>query len=271
MNILIVDDNVPFVQECSERLFAQSWDVTAAYSAERAQTILLVRKFDVALVDLMLPPTYGREGLELLRILRKQHGDSKVLMMTQKDRGTTELAADAIRLGAHYFLDKSSPVFSDKLIAMINDATSQCRKRIFVSHGRNRTLRLELKDFLLSRVMLEAVVLQDLPSAGLTVVEKLEHAAQKCFFAIILMSRDDLQADGNLRARQNVIHELGFFQGKYGRENVVLLVERGVELFTNISGIIRIEFDADHFETVFESIRKEIEVALARLFPAHTS
>ena len=46
----------------------------------------------------------------------------------------------------------------------------------------------------------------------------------------------------DIRARQNVVHEIGFFQGKYGRSRVVLLAEQGVEIFTNISGIVRIDF-----------------------------
>jgi predicted nucleotide-binding protein len=210
----------------------------------------------------MLPPTYSREGIDLLTTLRQRHSDTKVLMMTQKERGTVELTADAMRLGAHYFLDKSSPVFHEKLVNMIHEASSELRRRIFLSHGHSEVLRLRLKDFLQSRLKLEAIVLQDLPSSGLTVVEKLERAAERCFFAIILMTRDDEQAGGSHRARQNVVHELGFFQGKYGRQNVVLLAERGVELFSNISGIIRLEFDPNHFEAVFDSLRQEIEVAM---------
>jgi predicted nucleotide-binding protein len=176
-----------------------------------------------------------------------------------------EPTADAMRLGAEYFLDKNSPVFSVKMIDMIHEAASTQKKRIFLSHGHNELLRLRLKDFLLTRLKLEALVLQDLPNSGLTVVEKLERTAERCFFAVILMTRDDDQADGNVRARQNVIHELGFLQGKYGRQNVVLLAERGVELFSNISGIIRLEFEAAYFDAVFDALRQEIEAALERL------
>jgi len=75
------------------------------------------------------------------------------------------------------------------------------------------------------------------------------------------MTKDDVQEDAGVRARQNVVHEIGFFQGKYGRQNVVLLAERGVEIFSNISGILRIEFDADHFEAVFDQLRLEIDAA----------
>jgi predicted nucleotide-binding protein len=72
------------------------------------------------------------------------------------------------------------------------------------------------------------------------------------------MTGDDELRDGGVRARQNVIHELGFFQGRYGRDKVILLVEEGVELFSNISGIIYIRFDPNNFGATFESLRLEI-------------
>ncbi len=63
-----------------------------------------------------------------------------------------------------------------------------------------------------------------------------------------------------MRARQNVVHELGFFQGKYGRDKVILLVEEGLELFSNISGIVYSRFESNNFSAAFESLRLEIAV-----------
>lgn len=57
----------------------------------------------------------------------------------------------------------------------------------------------------------------------------------------------------------NVIQEVGFFQGKYGRNKVILLCEKGVDLFSDISGIMRIDFEANHFEAAYDSIRRELE------------
>src|ERR1035437_2115799 len=102
----------------------------------------------------------------------------------------------------------------------------------------------------------------DSGSRGLTIVEKLERVSEECWFAVILMTKDDEQKDGGVRVRQNVVHEIGFFQGKYGRKNVVLLAERGVEVFSNISGIVRIDFEPNHFGEAFEDLRREIEAAL---------
>jgi CheY-like chemotaxis protein len=215
MTVLLVDDDKYLVQRLSQLLFERSWDVRIAFSGAEAESLIQTQCFDIALIDLLLPPDYAREGLELLRAIRRRYGaESIVLMMTQKDTRTTEIAADAMRLGAHYFLDKTSPIFEEKLITMMDEAVAAKRLRVFFSHGHNELLLLRLKNFLATSLKLDTVVLKELPSRGLTVVEKLERASEKCSFAIILLSRDDEQHDGALRARQNVIHELGFFQGK---------------------------------------------------------
>ena len=104
-----------------------------------------------------------------------------------------------------------------------------------------------------------AVVLAEQPDLGLTIVEKLEHYGRACQFALILLTGDDETASGGLRARQNVIHELGYFHGILGRKRVLLLKEAGVELFSNISGLIYKEFPPGSLESVFEDIRLAVK------------
>ncbi len=159
-------------------------------------------------------------------------------MITKKNRGrgVVEISAEAMKLGANYFLDKNLTTFFPKLEVKMVEILRTKRANVFLSHGHNELLKLKLKDFLRAKLGKMPIILSEEPSRGLTVVEKLERVSEICCFAVILITRDDQQNNGGLRARQNVIHEIGFFQGKYGRKNVVLLAERGVELFTNISG-----------------------------------
>ena len=68
-------------------------------------------------------------------------------------------------------------------------------------------------------------------------------------FAIVLVTPDDegrLRGDGvlNARARQNVIWEWGYFVGRFGRGNVCALSSPGVELPSNLDGVVWIEMDA---------------------------
>lgn len=131
--------------------------------------------------------------------------------------------------------------------------------KVFISHGRNELLKLKLKNFVQDRLKAEAVVLADEPDNGLTIIEKLEQYGKPCDFALVLMTADDKTEEGRLRARQNVIHELGFFHGARGRERVLLLKEKGLELFSNISGLVYKEFRENDIEPLFEDIRLAIE------------
>jgi DNA-binding response OmpR family regulator len=261
MKALLVDDDNSFGEQCSRYLIARNWEVKYCPNAEQGRQALVEQDFDIAIIDLMLPPSFSSEGLDLLRFIRNERPEVESVMVTTRDSGMTEIAAEAMKAGSNYFLDKSSPVFYDKLNLEIDDILRRRSRRIFISHGQNELLKLKLKDFIVSRLSEKPVVLSEQPSRGLTVVEKLERVSADCRFAVILMTRDDEQKDGGMRARQNVVHEIGFFQGRYGRKRVVLLAEIGVELFSNISGIVRIDFDRDRFEEIFESIRIEVEAA----------
>lgn len=244
-------------------MLRNGFDACYADNAEEAKIELLNKHIDIALIDLMLPPSYDDEGLDLLMHIREYFPEVEPLMMSARTTQMTELVVKAMKKGTHNFFDKSSPFFEQKLIYQIKELLMEKRKNIFISHGHNELLKLKLKDFLINRLHRNAIILSEQPNLGLTVVEKLEQVSEKCCFAIILITKDDEQKNGNLRARQNVVHEIGFFQGKYGRKNVILLAEKGVEIFSNISGIIYIEFDKNTFESIFEYLRIEIETALS--------
>jgi len=265
IRVLLIDDDIAFAEKCIATLLENHFDVRYCTGAEEARRILNEDRFDIAVIDLMLPPNFSTEGLSLLRMVRQDFPVILPLMITAKGAGTTEIVAEAMRLGAQHFLYKDSGVFFERLKTTMRELVRVMRQHIFISHGHSELLKLRLKDFLTNRLKLSPIVLSEQPSQGLTVVEKLERISEKCCFAIVLMTKDDELKDGDFRARQNVVHELGFFQGKYGRKNVVLLTERGVETFSNISGIIRLEFEADHFEEVFEPLRIEMTDAFPQV------
>lgn len=131
--------------------------------------------------------------------------------------------------------------------------------KVFISHGHNEHLKLKLKDFVQNRLKAEVIILADEPDDGLTIIEKLGRYGKSCNFALVLLTADDETREGGLRARQNVIHELGFFHGILGRERVLLLKQTGIELPSNISGLIYKEFDDTKIECLFEDIRLAIE------------
>ncbi len=262
MNSLLVEDDCEFALQCIEVMKRCGLSVNYHADAAAAKVFLLEHAVDVGIFDLMLPPSYQDEGLRLFAWAMERQPALNALLITQKQTGTTEVVANAMQLGAHFFLDKQDSQFLSKLEFQIKELLMAKSDGIFISHGHNELLRLKLKEFIQDRFQKTAIVLSDQPSTGLTIVEKLEQASTCCACAIILMTKDDETRDGGVRARQNVIHEIGFFQGKYGRQNVILLAERGVEVFSNISGIVRIEFSSEHFESAFEPLRIELEAVL---------
>jgi predicted nucleotide-binding protein len=60
--------------------------------------------------------------------------------------------------------------------------------KVFISHGRNETVKLKLRGFVKDRLGLEPVILAERPDLGLTVIEKLERIGRDCDFALILLT-----------------------------------------------------------------------------------
>ena len=84
-------------------------------------------------------------------------------------------------------------------------------------------------------------------NAGKTVIEKFEKYAD-VKAAVILFTGDDVgkykdDPEYEKRARQNVIFEAGYFMGKLGRENTIILAEEGLPIQSDLSGYIYIPLD----------------------------
>lgn len=129
----------------------------------------------------------------------------------------------------------------------------------FIVHGHNDALKLEVARFLEKQLGKDATILHEMPSKGKTVIEKFE-TYSTVDFAIALWTNDDLgkakkEEDLKPRARQNVIFETGFFLGKIGRNNVIILHENGIEIPSDYSGVVYVALEGNWKE----SLRIEIE------------
>jgi len=82
-------------------------------------------------------------------------------------------------------------------------------------------------------------------------------------FAVLVLTGEDQHIDGELHARENVIHELGLFQGRLGFTKAIVLLEDGVKEFSNILGIDQIRFSKNNiretFGEVLATIKRELE------------
>lgn len=133
---------------------------------------------------------------------------------------------------------------------------------IFIGHGRNPAWR-DLKDHLHDKHDLKIEAYETGARAGHTIRDILEDMITKSSFALLVLTNEDEQSDGAFRARQNVIHEAGLFQGNLGFSKAILLLEEGVEEFSNVQGVQYIRFSKNNIKETFG----EILATLRREFP----
>ena len=119
--------------------------------------------------------------------------------------------------------------------------------RVFIVYGHDIEAREEL-ELILRRLHLDPIVLQNVPSAGATIIEKLE-TLTAADFAVVLLTPDDEGFSRknpdvkHFRSRQNVVLELGMVLATLGRERVTILVKGdNLERPTDIDGPLYVPF-----------------------------
>jgi hypothetical protein len=93
---------------------------------------------------------------------------------------------------------------------------------VFIGHGHSLVWR-ELKDFLEDRLGLSVDEFNRVPVAGIATSARLSDMLDAAVFAFLVMTAEDEQADGKVRARENVVHEVGLFQGRLGFARAIVL------------------------------------------------
>jgi len=132
---------------------------------------------------------------------------------------------------------------------------------IFVVHGHDEAVKEKVARFL-EKLGLNPIILHEQVNAGKTIIEKFESHAN-VGFAVILLTGDDVgkvknAANDSPRARQNVILEWGFFIGKLGRNRVCALYEKGVELPSDLHGLLYLSLDGRGWQM---DLAKELKAA----------
>jgi len=133
---------------------------------------------------------------------------------------------------------------------------------IFIGHGGSPVWR-DLKDHLQDQHGYAVEAYETGARAGHAIRDILEQMLSRSSFAVLVMTAEDEQSDGGSRARQNVVHEAGLFQGRLGFDRAVVAIERGAESFSNLEGIHQLRFGQGNVREVFG----DVLATLRREFP----
>jgi len=85
-----------------------------------------------------------------------------------------------------------------------------------------------------------------------------EHLGRSSF-AVCLLSALMMMPGGRARADQNIVHQAGIFQGRYGFGRVAIVAEEGCDTFSNIAGLIRLDFAPGQVDTTFFELERMFE------------
>ena len=119
--VMLVDDEVPFVETMTKRLSKRDLTVITAFSGQEALDSLSThRNTDVVILDVKMP---GMDGLETLAEIKKSYPLTEVIMLT--GHGTIESAIEGMRLGAYDYLMK--PCEIEQLMVKVGEATEKKR------------------------------------------------------------------------------------------------------------------------------------------------
>ncbi len=200
--------------------------------------------------DRFLAKHYGQESEERIRFSQvdfgEYHGQNDILSGIRYKSGLQE--AKAI---FKVYLDELEQEDFDRAaerikavggeVVKINNWVEKKYDKVFIVHGHDNALKQEVAR-IIEKQGLEAIILSEQANQGKTIIEKIEENSD-VGAAICLFTGDDYgrakdATSENLRARQNVVFEAGYFMGKLGRGNVILIASPDIEIPSDLQGVV---------------------------------
>jgi DNA-binding NtrC family response regulator len=121
-NVLLVDDEIEFIETFSERLVLRNLAISKAFSGEEALQVLETnRTIELVILDVKMP---GMDGIETLAEIKKRYPLVEVIMLS--GHADVESAIDGMKQGAFDYLMK--PCDIDQMIAKVTEAAAKKRQ-----------------------------------------------------------------------------------------------------------------------------------------------
>jgi predicted nucleotide-binding protein len=167
-----------------------------------------------------------------------------------EEAATVEKAAANIQVAA-----ESGSTFTSQTPPAVAPSFDPKSNRVFISHGKQLAVVTQMKE-LLAFGSFEPVVSIERESTAIPVPEKVFEDMRSCGAGVIHVGGEGKYLDGNgiehngiehNKINDNVLIEIGAAMALYGKK-VVLLVEKGVTLPSNLQGLYRCDFEGDRLD-----------------------
>ncbi|MDF1590315.1 MAG: response regulator [Desulfobacterales bacterium] len=133
-HVLLVDDEVPFVETMTKRLAKRDLQVISAFSGKEAlEKLKEISGIEVVILDVKMP---GMDGIETLREIKRNFPLTEVIMLT--GHATVETGIEGMKLGAFDYLMK--PCDIENLLTKVKESAAKKR-----SHE-NKIIEARLKE-----------------------------------------------------------------------------------------------------------------------------
>jgi len=170
-----------------------------------------------------------------------------------------DLARAKLRSVGSESYDHFAELTSDFIARRTFPRTTDWQPKVFIGHGRDNCWRA-VKDFLEDECDVAVTCFESESRGGYGIDDVLMTCLDECSMAVcILTAEDDTGSKLTMRARQNVVHEVGLCQGRYGLERVALLVEEGVEEFSNLYGVVQFRFPRGRVDAIFHELHRMLK------------
>ena len=201
-------------------------------------------------------------GIELLEMIRDKYPASVLPVVIFTQKGLFLLDDSQLRKveeqNGHWLLKGQLSALTEETRInriMSYEAPPCIPGKIYIGHGRSPLWR-ELKDFIQDDLSLKWEEFNREAVAGISTSERMNTMLETSSFAFLLMTGEDVHADSQRHARENVIHEIGLFQGRLGQKKAIVLLEDGCHEFSNIAGLSQLRFPKNNISAIFNDIRK---------------
>lgn len=188
---------------------------------------------------------YGKDSLEHKKFVKTHF--SSLFFYDEDDeqdiRDSIKLCAEGLRSCKAVFKtyleeiadeDKSSTKAESKTISNNMD-------KVFIVHGHDGELKQSVAR-IIEKQGIATIILSEQANKGRTIIEKFENYSDVggaiCLFTADDYGRAKSDKTDKTRARQNVVLETGYFMGKLGRDHVVILADKGIEMPSDLSGVV---------------------------------